>query len=151
MAANELGVLFARYGQLKKARSVLQYATKISTEPEPWYNLAKVYQREGQPREAQRAMNQYHRLKAAAEQANNKRPEQQVTWVSPDHVRNTSDPAGLGLHERSEQKSDESESAKGPDSQLPAAQPGGERVRSGPLQTLGRLIRGKGTPSKAAD
>lgn len=47
-AANELGVLLARFGQMEKARSVLQHSASIRPLPETWHNLSVVHQRLGE-------------------------------------------------------------------------------------------------------
>ncbi|CAL1125455.1 unnamed protein product [Cladocopium goreaui] len=41
-AANELGVLFARYGQYEQARAALLHSIRISPQPISWQNLASV-------------------------------------------------------------------------------------------------------------
>lgn len=43
VAANELGVLLARYGQLHYAKDVLEISAKSASLPETWNNLAVVY------------------------------------------------------------------------------------------------------------
>ncbi|MBM4091812.1 MAG: hypothetical protein FJ276_20650 [Planctomycetes bacterium] len=47
-AANELGVLLARFGQLEDARRVLQQSVAVCPEPEAWHNLSVVHQRLGE-------------------------------------------------------------------------------------------------------
>lgn len=41
-SANELGVLFARYGQYEQARAALLHSIRISPQPVTWQNLASV-------------------------------------------------------------------------------------------------------------
>ncbi len=81
-AANELGVLLARFGQLDDARRVLQHALSISSEPEIWMNLAVVHQRLGQLGLAHQAREQGTLMAArqapAAQQGN-----AAVRWVDP--------------------------------------------------------------------
>jgi tetratricopeptide (TPR) repeat protein len=48
LAANELGVLLARYGQLENARLLLQHSVQIKPEVESWHNLAVVHRRLGE-------------------------------------------------------------------------------------------------------
>lgn len=48
LAANELGVLLARYGQLQEAEAALRHSVAISSQPETWRNLAEVHRRQGQ-------------------------------------------------------------------------------------------------------
>jgi len=55
LAANELGVLFARYGQLPDARRLLVYSVTIHPHAEGWHNLAVVHRRLGETDLAQRA------------------------------------------------------------------------------------------------
>jgi tetratricopeptide (TPR) repeat protein len=55
LAANELGVLLARSGQLEDARAVLLHGASVGPEPEIWHNLAVVHHRLGEVELAQRA------------------------------------------------------------------------------------------------
>lgn len=50
LAANELGVLLARYGQWAAARDVLQRAVRRRPLPETWHNLAIVHRQLGEER-----------------------------------------------------------------------------------------------------
>jgi tetratricopeptide (TPR) repeat protein len=61
-AANELGVLLARFGQLEDAQRVLQHALSIRPAPEMWRNLAVVHQRLGQYELARQANEQSLRM-----------------------------------------------------------------------------------------
>lgn len=54
-AANELGVLLARYGQLNEAKRVLIVGLSASREREAWHNLAVVHERLGETDLAKRA------------------------------------------------------------------------------------------------
>ena len=47
-AANELGVLLARFGQLREARDVLRQSVGAGAMPETWHNLAVVHARLGE-------------------------------------------------------------------------------------------------------
>jgi tetratricopeptide (TPR) repeat protein len=58
-AANELGVLLARYGQLEDARRVLLHSISLQPEPEAWHNLAVVHERLGEIDLAHRARNEW--------------------------------------------------------------------------------------------
>ena len=49
MAANELGVLLARFGQLPAARQALLHSVTLQPHVEGWHNLATVHQRLGEP------------------------------------------------------------------------------------------------------
>jgi tetratricopeptide (TPR) repeat protein len=55
LAANELGVLYARYGQLSEARQLLVYSVNIHPHLEGWHNLAVVHRRLGESDLAERA------------------------------------------------------------------------------------------------
>ena len=57
-AANELGVLLARFGQLPEARAVLQQSVATHPLPEAWHNLMVVHQRLGEHDLAQCARNE---------------------------------------------------------------------------------------------
>jgi tetratricopeptide (TPR) repeat protein len=80
-AANELGVLLARYGQLEDARRVLLHSIALQPEPEAWHNLAVVHQRLGEVELARRARNEWQ----LAVDLRNSRPQQAasgpVRWV----------------------------------------------------------------------
>ena len=54
-AANELGVLLARAGQLEEAESALKHCISVSQEPTAYVNLASVYRRMGRMGEAANA------------------------------------------------------------------------------------------------
>lgn len=81
MAANELGVLFAKFGQLKDAQFALEHAAKTNDEfPEPWLNLAKVHERMGDEELATLAMREYRmRVAGRARGSNLRQP--QIDWV----------------------------------------------------------------------
>jgi tetratricopeptide (TPR) repeat protein len=55
LAANELGVLYARYGQLHEARQLLQASITAHPHVEGWQNLATVHRRLGETDLAKRA------------------------------------------------------------------------------------------------
>ncbi len=80
-AANELGVLLARFGQWEDARRVLQHALSIQGEPEIWHNMAVVHQQLGDPEQARQALQQYQRV--AARQSLDPQPavKDNVQWV----------------------------------------------------------------------
>ncbi|HUG69580.1 MAG TPA: hypothetical protein VMM76_17645 [Pirellulaceae bacterium] len=86
LAANELGVLLARYGKLHEARSVLQHAVALYPLPETWQNLSVVHQRLG---EASLAAQSVANWQLALQQSGNRSsPEladnrSMVQWVSP--------------------------------------------------------------------
>ncbi len=47
LAANELGVLYGRYGQWREAEGALRRSIEIAPRPENWHNLADVLERTG--------------------------------------------------------------------------------------------------------
>ncbi len=55
LAANELGVLYARYGQLAEARQLLVHSVNLHPHVEGWHNLAVVHRRLGETDLAERA------------------------------------------------------------------------------------------------
>lgn len=62
MAANELGVLYARYGQLPQARQLLVQSVTVHSHRQGWNNLAIVHRRLGEIDLAQRAENEVQLL-----------------------------------------------------------------------------------------
>ena len=66
MAANELAVLSARYGDLNAAETQLVHSLSIQPRAETWHNLAAVYRRKGQIEKAERAEFARKELIAAA-------------------------------------------------------------------------------------
>ena len=64
MAANELGVIFARFGQLEDAREVLRFGAREAPGfAELWFNLARVHERLGEDRLASLAMQEYELIR----------------------------------------------------------------------------------------
>jgi tetratricopeptide (TPR) repeat protein len=87
MAANDLGVMLARAGNLSDARAVLEHSAAVSRQSIVLHNLAKVYQRMGQNDLAIRT-NQQSLLARRAEQANRQQSgaiaaNGSVQWVDP--------------------------------------------------------------------
>jgi hypothetical protein len=82
LAANELGVLYARYGQLAEARQLLVHSVTVHPHVEGWHNLAVVHRRLGETDLAQRAQAEQQFLvqkpTKSAESAGNT-----VRWVDP--------------------------------------------------------------------
>lgn len=62
LAANELGVLLARYGQLDAARRALLHSLSIHPQVETWHNLAAVHERLGEAELARLAENERRML-----------------------------------------------------------------------------------------
>ncbi len=82
LAASELGVLLATFGQYEDAKRVLQHAVEFAPQAENWHNLAVVHERLGEPDMAKRARIELQLAKTA--QASGKTPKlggPQVEWV----------------------------------------------------------------------
>ncbi len=140
-AANELGVLFVRYGQIETAKSALTLATRYTREPEAWYNLAKVLEMEGSTQHAAQARRKYERMRTEKLQSIATTDETAVRWVSPAAFRSSADPAGIGLHERSVDN-DSSAAALEQGKDL-TAKPSGKRSDNSPFQGISRFFNGK--------
>ncbi len=82
-AANELGVLLARYGQYEQAREVLVHSVRARPQPESWQNLAYVHERLEQHDLARRATHEAQ-LAAAHQLASGGYADALVRWVEPD-------------------------------------------------------------------
>jgi tetratricopeptide (TPR) repeat protein len=86
LAANELGVLLARFGKLPEARAILQHSVATYPLPETWQNLSVVHQRLG---EEQLAAQSLANWQVALQQAGGQSLSQQadsrsmIQWVSP--------------------------------------------------------------------
>ncbi|MDA1054896.1 MAG: hypothetical protein O3C40_31110 [Planctomycetota bacterium] len=87
LAANEFGVLLARFGRLHEARTVLQYSAACYPLPETWQNLSIVHQRLGEANLAaqsvanwQQALQQSGGSPSSSGQADNR---SMVQWVPP--------------------------------------------------------------------
>jgi len=85
MAANELGVLLARYGQLREAETALKHSAAISPQPETWRNLAEVYRRQGAQHLEGQARQQSEQQLAARRSGRAPNPTASgiVDWVDP--------------------------------------------------------------------
>jgi Flp pilus assembly protein TadD len=81
-AANELGVLLARYGQLEDARRVLLHSITLRPEPEAWHNLAVVHQRLGERELAQRAHNEWQLALDQRKRQPHAHQSEPVRWVN---------------------------------------------------------------------
>ncbi len=78
-AANELGVLWAENGQLRRARELFILSVSLSPQPATWHNLAIVHARLGEEALAERA-----RVESRAMQnPSSEITEQAVQWVEP--------------------------------------------------------------------
>jgi tetratricopeptide (TPR) repeat protein len=102
MAANELGVLMARYGDLDGAENQLLHSLSIKPQVEAWHNLAIVYRSKGKPQEAERSEQEREKLAAAQrssgegmEKAADAGPRPVLRWVDPDSFAASGTPYGL--------------------------------------------------------
>jgi Flp pilus assembly protein TadD len=80
LAANELGVLLARYGQLAEARRLLVHSVSLRPHAEGWHNLAVVHRRLGEDELAKRAEHE-RTLLAKKEGDAGRSAELPVRWV----------------------------------------------------------------------
>jgi tetratricopeptide (TPR) repeat protein len=82
LAANELGVLYARYGQLAEARQLLIHSVTVHSNLEGWHNLSVVHRRLGEADLAQKASTEWQLL---AKQTGKTRSDgtEMVRWVDP--------------------------------------------------------------------
>lgn len=88
-AANELGVLLARLGQLPDARSVLRHAVKVNPRyAATWGNLATVHDRMGEVDMARRARNEFQ-LASTARPAESIGASEAIRWVEPEEFSRT--------------------------------------------------------------
>ncbi len=81
-AANELGVMLARFGQLPEAREVLRHSASVHPTLETWKNLEVVHQRLGEDQLARRARTEWQR-QSQREPATPSHPGG-VHWVAPE-------------------------------------------------------------------
>lgn len=65
-AANELGVLLAKYGRYQEAVVALRHCVQLSPQPTAWKNLSNIYRRLGQAEESRMAAIEANRAMAAA-------------------------------------------------------------------------------------
>jgi len=82
LAANELGVLLARYGQLHDARRALLHSVSTRPHVEGWHNLAIVHERLGEAELARLAENE-RQLLAGQPAAAKTSAEKLIEWVDP--------------------------------------------------------------------
>jgi tetratricopeptide (TPR) repeat protein len=80
LAANELGVLQARFGQLDAARRALLHSISIHPQVETWHNLAAVHERLGEVELARLAENERRLLAQRAPRPANSE-EKHIAWV----------------------------------------------------------------------
>jgi tetratricopeptide (TPR) repeat protein len=91
MAANELGVVYARFGKWQEARQVLQQSVGAHSLAEGWHNLAVVHEQLGEMDLAQQARQQAQL--AAAQGRVQAAANAMVRWVDPSAFTNSGAPA----------------------------------------------------------
>lgn len=69
MAANDLGVLLARYGRYQQSKAALLHSLSVSPQPAAWHNLTVVHQQLGEAKLAQLAQAETQAAKARVKQA----------------------------------------------------------------------------------
>ncbi len=84
-AANELGVLLARYGRLHEAKSLFLHSVNISPQPVTWKNLAAVHQDLGEVDLAQSAKQESQLATTHLQRSGHALPSggPQVQWIDP--------------------------------------------------------------------
>jgi tetratricopeptide (TPR) repeat protein len=84
-AANELGVMLARFGQMRQALPALSHSLSVHAAPTTWDNLAVVYEKLGDVQRAQHARGQSESLTASADdetlESGSDNPDRLVRWV----------------------------------------------------------------------
>jgi tetratricopeptide (TPR) repeat protein len=83
LAANELGVLLARYGQLDEARRALVHSVSTRPHAQGWQNLAVVHRRLGEPELARLAEHERELLAKNPAAAPHTSADQLIEWVDP--------------------------------------------------------------------
>jgi tetratricopeptide (TPR) repeat protein len=82
LAANELGVLYARYGQLPQARQLLLYSLRLHPHVQGWQNLAVVHRQLGETELAKLADNERQLLAPKSGESADAAGDM-VRWVDP--------------------------------------------------------------------
>jgi hypothetical protein len=83
LAANELAVLFATFGQLEDARDLLTHCIRLDpANPVGWKNLSEVHQRIGEPELARAALEEW-RLACQQQELDTGPRQPAVEWVEP--------------------------------------------------------------------
>jgi tetratricopeptide (TPR) repeat protein len=101
MAANELGVLMVRFGDLPGAADQLEHSISIKPRVETWHNLATTYERMGQTEKAQQAEHERQKLLAAprtnavANDSTDLGARTNLRWIDTDTFAATATPYGL--------------------------------------------------------
>lgn len=96
LAANELGVLFARYGRLDDAREHLLHSLRTEQSTEAWHNLAVVHERLGETTLAAQARRAGELAGARESAGHDPLNGREIQWLDPDaFVRSTQPPNAL--------------------------------------------------------
>jgi hypothetical protein len=83
LAANELGVLLARYEQWQEAKRVFLHSVAANPLPQTWHNLAVVHERLGEPSLAAQARFELNQVARQNPQAALPSRGPEVRWLSP--------------------------------------------------------------------
>jgi tetratricopeptide (TPR) repeat protein len=101
MAANELGVLMARFGDLQSAADQFEYSLSIKPRGETWHNLAATFERMGQTSKAELAKYEREKLLAVprtdapAKNPTDLAARTSLRWIDTDTFAATATPYGL--------------------------------------------------------
>lgn len=90
LAANELGVLLARFGRLNEAVAALRHSLSVKPTAETWHNLASVHEQLGERDLAEQARQQVRGETIPP----SSRTEPHVVWLTPAQFARTSRPSG---------------------------------------------------------
>jgi hypothetical protein len=83
-AANELGVLYARYGQLQRAKALFLQSVSIQAQPGSCRNLSLVCQQLGEEENAKAAWSQHESLLATPDDRQRYQTGSLMRWVDPE-------------------------------------------------------------------
>jgi tetratricopeptide (TPR) repeat protein len=98
MAANDLGVMFARNGNYEQARKMLEYSLSLRKQSDVWHNLAVVYERLGRGDMVNKAQQQAQ-IALQMERASRKNAsigaKDQVCWIDENSFAQTYNPSAI--------------------------------------------------------
>jgi Tfp pilus assembly protein PilF len=89
LAANELGVLLAKYDQYEEAKRFLLRSLQARPSSQAWHNLATVHERLGETDLAQRAQHELNVLTAKSTTANPSTSGPAIEWLPPERFAQT--------------------------------------------------------------
>lgn len=101
-AANDLGVLLARWGKLPESRELLQHSLSLAPRVETWQNLASVHRALGEEDLAQSAAAEAASLRAR--QPTQSAGPYRIQWVSPDAFGRAAPAPGMARQTRPQAK-----------------------------------------------